>query len=139
VTTLEQMAPEVASRAHAADVKAEEDARRQEEAESERARAAAEKRRGEAADASRKEFLQMIEQWATAERVEAFCQKLAERAQELEPKERETIERHLAEAVTLFGGADVFSYFRKWRTPEQHFRAMPLDYWEQVVLMRTQR
>ncbi len=139
VSALEQMAPDIAARAHAADAKAKEDACVRDQEELEKARVATEKRGSEAAAASRKDFLQLVEQWALAERVGSFCSQLAERAHRLEPPEREHVEQRLAAAAALFDGTDVLPYFQKWRTPEQHFRAMPLDYWEQVQMMRSQR
>jgi len=78
VDTLKQMAPEIAPRAHAADAKAKEAARLRDQEELDKARVATEKRRNEPAAASRKDFLQLIEQWALAERVGAFCVQLTQ-------------------------------------------------------------
>jgi hypothetical protein len=77
----------------------------------------AERRRAEAAKASREELLAAIENWAEAKRIEAFFKEVEAQMVELDEDNRAAVRERLQRARMFIGDVDALKRFLEWKAP----------------------
>ena len=89
------------------------------------------RRRKQASDASLKDLSTIIDSWAEARNTEGFFADLEQRAQALEPAQREQIMERVSAARELLGGTDALRRFSEWLSPADrlgpNFRVPPAE------------
>jgi len=93
--------------------------RREQERRQEQERRERERRRPEAFGKSRAAFLSILDEWATACRVESFAQDVTRRIPALDPEEARSLADRLDQARNLLGATNALQRLRSWKTPEE--------------------